>query len=180
MGALFSALSFIPGPWLVWIRIGLYVACFGAGLWTAHKFHQAEQARAVNEARAAERDVVAIGNSAERVYLERMRKQKEQADATLSQLRRRLARAPRCDVPVPVDFMREPAGVSGAAGDPAGARSAGPPVAADLAGPVADCRAVVETCSRNKADVCDPNAEQLDALRAWYRDVRERYNRSVR
>lgn len=172
MSALFNPLSFIPAPWLIWIRVGLYLACFAAGVWVSQKFHDADLVRAVNEARATERDTVVIGNQAESGYLDRMRKMKESGDAKLEDLRKRNAKRPRCDVSVPADWLREPAaGVSSFAGNAAGPQPAGAQV-----DPVADCRDVVQTCERNRLEVCEPNAVQLDAVIGWYASVRKRMN----
>ncbi len=44
-------------------------------------------------------------------------------------------------------------------------------------GPQADARDVVLVCERNRLEVYEPEADERAALRAWYDELRSRYNR---
>lgn len=172
---LFPVLGLITGRmWTYAVLIGL-VGSFAGGWYVANKFHAAEQLRAVNVARVAERDAVTLGNEHERGYLSRMREKQEKANAKIAKLQKRLRAVPSCPVPIPAEWLRQPApSVPAPARDAAGTGSTGKAV--DTA-PVADAKDVVLTCERNRLEVSEPNAEQLTAVQQWYRDLRERLNR---
>lgn len=153
------------------LAIALIVG-FGAGFYTQYKFGKADRVDAVQEVRKVERDVDTISNTAGTGHLDRLRKEKDDAESKLRVLRKRLAESDaRCDVPVPPEWVRDPAGVPPAAGNPTGPQQPAPPVEA-----VADCRVVVESCEANRLEVCQPNASQLEDLQRWYRDLRDRVN----
>jgi len=173
---MFNPLNWIPAPWLIWLRIALYVACFAAGAWVTHKFHQADEVRAVNAARVAEHEIVLWGNDVEKGVLDRARDRRERANNELDDLRARLARAPGCPVPVPPSWLRKPRPVPGTPADSPGARPTPAPVDTPAGGPTADARDVVFTCERNRLEVAEPEADEREALRAWYEGVRRRYN----
>lgn len=171
------ALELLPGRGTVYLLLGALVGGFGGGVYVTKKFWDASEVTAVNEARAAEQDAVRMGDEHSKGVLDRARQRKETNDAKLDDLRRRLARAPRCNVPVPADWLRNDR-LPATPPDPRRARSADAPVdpAADP-DPVAPAADVVLTCERNRTDVYQPEADERAAIRAWYEDLRRRYNR---
>jgi len=135
--------------------------------------HDAEVAQQLKITRAIEGDVAVIGNKHERAALAAAEQRRKDAENALHTLRKRLAAAPGCPVPVPPQWLPERApAVPGAARDPARPGPAAPPV-----DPVADSRAVVETCERNRLEVYEAEADDRERIRAWYRELRERVNR---
>lgn len=169
---LFPFLSFIQGRILVYAALIGMAGSFVGGYWVNGKFEQAKQVTAVNLARAKERDAGRIGYVSEAKYLATLKAQEKQSDAKIENLKRRLAHAKPCAVPVPTDWLRQPERVSPASPDAGRARPAG-----ETVDPVADARDVVLTCERNRLEVHDHNSAQIEAMRAWYRDLAKRYNR---
>lgn len=165
--------SFIPSRWTVYLLLLFTLAGFSGGVWVTRKFEAARQISAVNSARNTERAAALLGNQADTVYLNQLRKDKETNDAKIADLRRRLAAAPGYMVPVPHDWLRQPPGLLGAA---ASAGSPGPAAAGmdSAPGPVASSADVVETCERNRLEVMEPNAEQLRALQSWYKKIEQK------
>lgn len=176
--ALFPFLRLITGRVWVYLALIAMASSFVGGWYVANKFHKAAEVAAVNAARVAERDAATIGNRHETEYLAKLRDQKRKSDAKIRNLQQRLAAAPTCSVPVPVDWLRGGADVPGPAGD-AGSASGAPAAMDTAAEPVADARDVVLTCERNRLEVTEPNAEQLKAVQAWYKDLRKRMNRGL-
>lgn len=166
----------IPGSITVYLMLAIAAGSFAGGGWVVWKFWQASEVTAVNEARATERDAVLIGNQHERGVLDRARERKEKTDEAIADLQARLDGVKPCPVPVPAAWLPDHS-LPRAAADPARPRPADPPVdpaAGD--GPVADARDVVLTCERNRLEVYEPEADERAALRAWYTDLRARYN----
>lgn len=176
--ALFPFLRVITGRVWVYIALAACAGSFLAGWQVKGKFEAAKQLAAVNAARNAERDVARSSAIAETKYLNDLAEMENIGHEKVLELQKRLASAPRCDVPVPAEWVRNDVDVSGAAG---AAPSLKPPAAAvaqarpDLE--VRDARDVVLNCERNRVGVAEPNAMQLRAFQQWYEDLRKRYNR---
>ena len=168
---LFPFLKLVTGRVWVYIALTAVAASFAGGWYVHGKFADAKLVRAVNEARTKEHDALNAGNQAEHGYLSRLRQQRDSANVKLNALRKRLAGAPACPVPVPVEWLRDDKRVPEAAPDASGARPAGE----DLV--TADARDVVLNCERNRLEVHGPNAEQIEAIRSWYRELMLQYNR---
>lgn len=178
IGPFFGAI--IPGRGTVYLLLGALVFGFGGGVYVTKKFWDASEVTAVNEARVKEQDAVLLGDGHSKGVLDRARQRKGENDAIRNDLERRLASAPACTVPVPRQRVRNP-GMPPASPDPGRARSANPrldpvPDPADP-GPVADARDVVRTCELNRTDAYQPEADERQALRDWYNDLRKRFNR---
>jgi hypothetical protein len=165
--------SVIPSSFTLYLIAAVALAS-AWGTWRVCTWaHDAEVARQVQVTRMIEGDVATIGNRHERAALAAAEQRRKDAENALQTLRRRLAAAPRCDVPVPPQWLPERApAVPGAARDPARAGPAAPPL-----DPVADARTVVETCERNRLEVYEAEADERERIRAWYRELRERVNR---
>lgn len=173
------------GPWLAQLIPGrgtiylLLITCglgFTGGVYVTKKFWDASELIAVNEAREQERDAGRIGADHERKRLAEARKDKEESDALLEDLRLRLAHGTYCNVPVPPEWLRDQRRLPRTPPDTPRPRPADPPL--DPApGPVADAGAVVLTCERNRLETYLPEARDRAALRAWYEDLRRRFNR---
>lgn len=180
---LLNLTGIIPSPITVYLMLAIAAGSAWSGGWVVYKFWQASEVTAVNEARAAEHDAVLLGDSHSRGVLERARQRKEANEAALDELRGRLAAVPACDVPVPGEWVRRDKHVPRAPADPGRARSAhqavdpAPRAEPVPAAPVADARDVVLTCEKNRTEVYQPEADERSALRAWYEDLRRRYNR---
>jgi len=167
----------IPSPITIYIMLAIAAGSFAGGGWVVWKFWQASEVTAVNEARATERDAVLIGNQHERGVLDRARQREVRKNEAIEDLRRRLAGRKPCPVPVPADWLPVHPSLPGTATDPARPRPADPPLdpaAGD--GPLADARDLVLTCERNRLEVYEPEADERAALRAWYSDLRARFN----
>lgn len=165
-------LGLIPGRGTVYLLLMITVLSFVSGFYVKGKFEDAKLVMAVNEARAQERDAALIGNESDRKYLSTLRQREKDANVKLNALRRRLASVPACPVPV-TPGLRDGFDVPATAPDARRARPAGEGVDSS---PVADARDVVLTCERNRLEVHEPNAEQIKAMREWYRGIRERLN----
>jgi len=173
--------SIIPSPITVYLMLAIAAGSFAGGGWVVYKFWQAAEVTAVNEARATERDAVLIGDGHSKGVLDRARQRQEKNRVDLDELERRLAAVKPCPVPVPAAWMRGNK-LPRAAPAPAGPRPADSPVDSAPAarvdeGPVADARDVVLTCERNRTEVYQAEADERAALRAWYTDLRVRFNR---
>ena len=170
LAALFPFLNLITGRvWVYLVLVGL-ASSFVGGYYVKSKFEQAKQVTAINLARSQERDAATIGNVASHRYLSTLRQREKDANVKINQLRKRLAAVPACPVPVPDEWLRDER-VSSTATDARRARPTGENLA------TADARDVVLTCERNRLEVHQPNAEQIEAMRQWYRALRDGYNR---
>ena len=171
----------IPSPITVYLMLAIAAGSFAGGGWVVYKFWQAAEVTAVNEARATERDAVLIGDQHSKGVLDRGRQRLEVNRVEIEALRARLARVKPCPVPVPAAWLRRDQ-LPRAAPAPASPRPADSPVDPAPAagvdeGPVADARDVVLTCERNRTEVYQPEADERAAARAWYNDLRARFNR---
>lgn len=170
LGPLFSQL--IPGRGTIYLLLIACAASSAAGGWVVYKFWKAAEVEAVNEARHQEREASALGLAHEKIALLRAEERQEIAREKITELERRLALGKPCPVAVPADWLRDPRSVSRSAPDPAGARPADPPLdPAPGGGPVADARAVVLTCERNRLEVYQAEADERRQLRDWYREL---------
>lgn len=181
MGFLKNAWSFLtatifPSRAVVYMVLIASALSFGGGLWVSHKFHQAAEYTAVQEARGKEQSQALATDQIDKHYLAQLNADKEKNDATIKDLQARLAAAPHYQLPVPADWLQKPSGMSGVAAFAVGLIPAGAAVDQPAA-PTADSADVVATCERNKLEVSDPNAQQLTDLQAWYTDLAKRYNR---
>lgn len=171
LALLLPFLGRITGRVWVYVALAACAASFLSGYWVKSKFEQAKQVAAVNAARVAERDAGKIGGKYESGVLARAREREVQHRAQLSRLRSQLASMPACDLVVPPEWVRQPLTVPGTPADPLRAESADPPLV------VADARNAIVACERNRVEVYAPEADERAALRAWYEELRERYNR---
>lgn len=179
---LLNLTGIIPSPITVYLMLGIAAGSAFGGGWVVYKFWQASEVTAVNLARAKERDAVMLGNEHEKGVLERARIRKEQTDALIEDLRLRLANGTYCNTPIPPAWVRQHDQLPRTPPDTRRPRPADPPVAAAPRsapdpGPQADSRDVVLTCERNRIEVYQPEADERASLRAWYNDLRKRYNR---
>ncbi len=164
--------------------IGLALAL--AATFYAGKLHErsgweSRRADQVQEARETERDGVGIAAAAGTEHQGKTDKQLEAANAELKKLREQLARVPDCPVSRRVVRLLDSERMRGAAGSAAESEAEAAPVDTD-AGSAADggtveCRAVIDHCAVNRAQVCEPNALQVEGLQTFYENLRRRYNR---
>lgn len=163
----------IPAPYLY---AGVFLAGLVAGGYGVQTWHKAQRVDAVDKARTTERAGATLANQAQVRHLERLVELREHAERNAGAFRRALdetnAELRACRVSGAVVRLLDDAGDPGAAGVPGGAVPARPDVA-----PPRDSTADVEleTCRRNYAEVCVPNARQLNDLIDWYERLRRRY-----
>lgn len=187
------------------IIAGVLLACMG-GLFHAGALHeraawQARAAAAQVAARAAERDIAAIGYHAEATALAAAQQQREKADDELAKLHGLLAHQQRCPVSralvrvldgvAAVPAIAQSAALTGAAaasvapdaGDDAAtsnaAAAAGPAALSAAAAAVdatVDVSAVLDNCAWNRLNVAEPNARQITALQQFYQQLQQRYS----
>jgi hypothetical protein len=177
-------LQLIPGRGTLYLVLAAAVAGFGGGIYVTKKFWDASELIAINESVAKERGATADAFSASSAHLANLRTQQEKADATIDELRNELKKMPDCRVPRAAARVLNNAAVpatstpSARLRPPAQAAEAGAPEretpGASPDGP--ECRVVVETCGWNYANICNPNAIQLEDVQRWYNDLRKRYN----
>jgi len=140
---------------------------------------KAEKASAVV---AAQQEAYRLSNRAASVYLARLDEQEKRADGLAEELRQALGKSADC--PVSVRVVRVLDRAASSPRDPPRVEQPPAPVVpaqrdeqAAPAEPDSTVGAELETCRRNYVEVCIPNALQLEALQAWYEDLRKQRNR---
>lgn len=162
--------KFIPTTWEIYAII--FLAGLLSGGWAVHKLYEADQAAQLSETIKTNQATVRLVNRAGSAYLAQQRQKDAANEKTITDLRRRLANAPACNVPVPAEWVRPSGELPDAAGPRSKSGSTGTQVEA-----VADCRQVVESCELNRERVCEPAADQADAIRRLWKEMQGRINR---
>lgn len=166
--------ALIPGRGTFYLLLAAFVAGAAASGWAAHTLHQAELTERVNNTIATERMIDKVFNADERARYVRTKKQKEKADETIRKLRATLADIGDCRVPgAAVGLLNDtqlPADAGAAAvPGPAGKKAE---TSRD-----SQCARELEICGWNYANVCVPNEQDLNDLRATWRKTRTLINK---
>lgn len=160
---------FIPTSWELYAI--LFLAGLFAGGWGVHKLYEADAAAQISETLNTDRGSFQIINRAGAKF---NAEQKRKADGYAKEnetLRKRIAAAPKCSTPVPSSWLHPEKPVSDIAGFGRKLRPPGPTLEA-----VADCGAVVLNCEDNRQTVCEPAADQADAIRGAWKDMQKQIN----
>lgn len=158
------------------VLIGVFCLSLVALGWVLHGWKDAKDRLAEEQAaREEERELVELGASAEQKQIEDLRKQKEQSDANAEKWRLAVEKSKHelaaCSINADIlrvlnDAQREAAAVSSSPVQPSsGADSAR-----------SNCEAELGICRRNYVEVCRPNAEQLNNLSDFYRNLEKKVN----
>lgn len=152
----------ILNPWLILGILAALVVAFFTGMRQHAIMDDAALVGALTQ--AAEQGKVASAKSAKREseFLARQRAKEKENAALRKKLNVALASVPDCPVPGPVVGL-----LNDAAGVPADTGAPGKPHAAAAPPAAVECRAVIESAAGNYAEVCRPNADQLEALQGW-------------
>lgn len=159
----------IPSSWELYAI--LFIAGLFCGGWGVHKLYEADAASQLADTLKTDRGSFGVIRNAGTQFLD---EQKRKADGYAKEnesLRRRIAAAPKCSTPVPAGWLHPAPGVPDAAGSGLKPRPASPAVEA-----VADCGAVVLSCEDNRQTVCEPAADQADAIRKLWKDMQKQIN----
>jgi len=174
-------------PWLIGVAAAALAASLVFAGIVGARFERAgwleRQAKAVEKARAAERDGVGIMNAAEGVALAADRRRLADSERTIQELRDELQKRPaKCPVSRRavgvLDGNRVPADSRPSARVEANAAAVAADANAAAAGAPVECGAVLEHCAWNRVNVCDKAADQAEQLQAVYEQLRRRYNRN--
>lgn len=169
-------------PALPWLIAGAMLTAFSGGYYVRDRIAKAALVDAVQKARETERNAMELALKAEWSAQDAARIREREAHGKIRTLQRRLANAPRCDVPVPDDWVRKradlPTTAAAAAGTGPSAARVEPDQPAGLRGadgPVTDARVAVANCERNRLENFDAEVAERKALREFYHALVKRY-----
>jgi hypothetical protein len=170
-------IPFIPAPYLY---AGLFLAGLAAGGYGVHTWHKAQRVDTIERARTSEQGFQRVARQADVRYIERLHDQAAAAQTNAKAWERAMLETnyqlAQCRVGADAVGLLNAAGMPGAAADPAQPRPG-----SATAAPARDSNAAAElgVCRRNYAEVCVPNAVQLEELRGFTRRLIKDYNDKI-
>lgn len=162
---------FIPTSWELYAII--FVIGLGTGGWGVHKLYQIGEANRAKEAMTTTLGGVALMNNAGSKFLAKQKEKDKQNAKTIANLQQRLKEPHGCDnTPIPLEWVL--------GNDLSGASGPGPKPGSPSA-PVEDYRAkcdvIVTSCELNRQQACEPAADQADAIRDTYNELKKKFNK---